>query len=499
VLADLGLLRWQCGDAVDTRDLMLAAFAADPNLPEPRIVGALACFECAEPDRARELLADHARWSYLGPMLESSLATALLQLQRGDDAERRLRALLHRPKAALVARLNLIELLERVNRLDEAETMLHEAQAMGADAKQTLAARASLAARRGHHEEARALFRLELESADQSIVHAPRWCALAKSCDALGDAAGAMEALSHAHAIQMRHAVRLARNTDAPDDDPLRLSRFALEGSAPVAWSEDRTAPAADQSPIFIVGFPRSGTTLLEQMLDAHPGVKSMDERSFVRDVIRAMRVSGLAYPANLDRLDAQQLAELRDLYWRRVGTIVEMDPADRVVDKNPLNMLRLPMIKRLFPNARIVLTLRHPCDVILSNYMQDFRAPKLQILCASLERLALGYAGAMNFWIRHAELLHPDVIELRYEDLLDDTAAETDRLARFLGLDDAAALQQFQQRARAKGYIDTPSYSQVVEPLGKSAIGRWHRYREYIDPVLPTLAPLIDRWGYAA
>jgi hypothetical protein len=102
-----------------------------------------------------------------------------------------------------------------------------------------------------------------------------------------------------------------------------------------------------------------------------------------------------------------------------------------------------------------------------------------------------------MDFWVRHVALFNPAVLELRYEDLLDDVAAQTRRIAEHLELSDATALEKFQAHARAKGFISTPSYAQVVEPLNKKAVGRWERYREYLEPVLPTLEPAMKRWGY--
>ena len=192
-------------------------------------------------------------------------------------------------------------------------------------------------------------------------------------------------------------------------------------------------------------------------------------------------------------------MKELRETYWKCAVDIVDLKLGERLVDKNPLNLMRLPMIHRIFPNARIILALRHPCDVLLSNYMQCFRAPAFQVLCSSFERLSRGYARAMDFWIRHAELFNPTVLELRYEDLLDDVEKQTRRIAHHLDLDDAAVLQQFQNAARTKGFISTPSYSQVVEPLNKKAVGRWHRYHQFLEPVLPRLKPAMERWGYEA
>jgi hypothetical protein len=188
----------------------------------------------------------------------------------------------------------------------------------------------------------------------------------------------------------------------------------------------------------------------------------------------------------------------LRDDYWQAVSRVVKLAPGQTLVDKNPLNILRLPLIRRLFPSARIILALRHPCDVILSCYMQDFRSPVFRVLCSDLETLAGGYVNIMQFWIYHQELLRANVLELRYEETVSDFERQTERIASFLGIDDGHVLAGFAEAARRKGYIGTPSYSQVIEPVNTRAVSRWHAYREYFEPLFPILRPVADHWGYA-
>jgi hypothetical protein len=261
-------------------------------------------------------------------------------------------------------------------------------------------------------------------------------------------------------------------------------------------WKTDN-APDAAHSPIFVLGFPRSGTTMLEQMLDAHPALKSMDEQPFAQRVIERMESFGLRYPEDLGQLDGGQCEALRSTYWSCVAKVAELTPGQRLVDKNPLTMLRLPLLKRIFPNSRIVFVVRHPCDVLLSCYMQHFNAPAFTVLCSSMDRLARGYARAMEFWFDQVEVLKPSVHEWCYEEALEDFDTQVARLGTYLQLDDTAPLKEFSIHARAKGYISTPSYAQVIKPLYRTSRGRWRKYREFFEPVLPTLAPVLEHWGY--
>ena len=236
---------------------------------------------------------------------------------------------------------------------------------------------------------------------------------------------------------------------------------------------------------------------MLETMLDAHPGLTGMDERAFIDNAIDEFKQPGFDYPGQLGKIDTPRANELRANYWKRVDERVQLAPSVRLVDKNPLNIMRLPMIARLFPNAKIILALRHPCDVVLSNYMQAFRSPAYIKLCETIESTAIGYADTFEFWIDQANVLKPDVLELRYEDVVDDIDTQSRRIADFIGIHWDQRMVDFHDRARERGFIATPSYAQVVEPLNRKGVGRWERYRQYLEPAIPHLQHYLDRWNY--
>jgi len=117
--------------------------------------------------------------------------------------------------------------------------------------------------------------------------------------------------------------------------------------------------------------------------------------------------------------------------------------------------------------------------------------------LCSSLERLSKSYVNSMQNWIHHEALLHPNVLRLYYEDTVADFPRQVERIAAFLGIEEHGHLARFSEHAASKGYISTPSYSQVIEPVNTRAKGRWRMYRGYFEPVLPILQPVADHWGY--
>jgi len=497
---NLGLLLLQRGDFLAAREKLLDAIERDPNEPLIRIHAATACARCQDFDRAEALLKPWRQWMPLNdPGLQLELANNLLLLSDGPASQLLLEDLVQMAPDNFEARIRLAGVYERMNRLDDIETLLDATVAAGlvsSDDRRIAVdqLRGGLAARRGRLGEARAL----MESAGpRHPEDASHYFELAKVYDKLGETDRAMQALASAHAIKVEDLKRVApERAKADPEGPLALPEVSAEEYG--NWPKF-TAPDARQSPLFIVGFPRSGTTLLEQMLDAHPGLQSMDENPFFNRLADTLRRHDSRILGSLDVLRQYDVDELRKQYLMLVAERITRRWDAQLVDKNPLNMPWLPFIHRLFPNAKYILAIRHPCDVLLSCYMQNFRSSILLSASASLERLAKAYVAIFESWLRHVDVFKPNVLVSRYEDLVVDTAQQAQRIADFLELGDASPMLRFDQHAREKGYIGTPSYSQVIEPVNTRGINRWHGYRKYFEDVLPILEPMLKRWNYEA
>ncbi len=496
---DHGLLLLDMGRLAEARHRFLDAVDLQPGHLEARIYASLACFECGDAQRAAALIPPPSAWAALPPTLHEELALALMQVGRTEEAEH----LLESPavRGSLSGLVRLAQLHERTNRIEQARAMLEQARArpdaMGMRERiGLLQLEASLAIRNNDFAAARRATDAIVALQPQAPIEANARFTLATIADKLNEPENAMRHLERAHEIQLALAAEIVPTMAATDAEPLKIaSAWLADGEASFRHATD--GPATDASPVFILGFPRSGTTMLEQMLDAHPHYVSMDERATLQRCIERMEAHGFAYPHGLDQLDAAVTNDLRRVYWAEVAKVATLAPGQQLVDKNPLNMLRLPMIVRLFPNAKIILALRHPCDVLLSCYMQNFRSPAFMVLCSSLERLAKSYVNAMRFWIHHQALLAPDTLILRYEETVGDFPAQVDRIGAFLGIVDRDFLAQFSQHAARKGYISTPSYSQVVQPVNTRAVGRWQPYARWLAPALPILQPVANHWGY--
>ena len=317
----------------------------------------------------------------------------------------------------------------------------------------------------------------------------------AQALEGLGDREAAFAAFAAANANQ--------RDTAAPVRDPAR----ALDQVARLSAVYDAGLPAparrgensdGGSDLLFVVGFPRSGTTLLDQILDAHPAVTVIEERPLVAAMIADLTATGRPYPEALADLGADQAEALAAAYRGRLARHVRDPGARYTVDKMPLNLVHVGLIRAVFPEARFVLALRHPCDVVLSCFMQNFRLNDWMAAFSTLEDAAALYAACFEAWQRYVSLVTTPHLTVRYEDVVADVECEARRLLAFLDLGFDARVLAFHEHARTRGVLATPSAAQVTRPIYRSAVARWRRYDFALAPVADRLAPLIERFGYA-
>ncbi|MEQ9334111.1 sulfotransferase [Thalassobaculum sp.] len=250
-------------------------------------------------------------------------------------------------------------------------------------------------------------------------------------------------------------------------------------------------------TPLFLVGFPRSGTTLLDQVLDAHPDVSVVEERPLVAGLIARLNLAGRPYPGALADLPDDLRLEMRQWYRARMARFLPAAPTRYMVDKMPLNLVHAGLIRAVFPEARFLLALRHPCDVVLSCFMQSFQLNSWMVSFTGLEQAARLYRAALGTWEGYAAAFDPPRLTVRYEDMVDDLPREAARILEFLGLPWDDAVTRFDEHARRRGVLATPSAAQVTQPIYRTALDRWRRYDFAMEPVARMLAPEIRRYGY--
>jgi tetratricopeptide (TPR) repeat protein len=408
------------------------------------------------------------------------LGRALSGLGRFDEADAAYRDALAAEPGLAVAYLERGLLLERGNRLGALPALLDEAAAAGVPADNLAYLRALALEREGRLDAA-----LDAARAADDPARAARL--VGRLADRLGDAAAAFDAY--------RELNRLAGDGWAERAAAYRAHVAALRDMMSADYAAGWSALDLDLSrpaPVFLVGFPRSGTTLLDTLLMGHRGVHVLEEAPILQRVAEA-----LGDFARLPEIGADEANGLRALYFSELDALDPTAKDRLVVDKLPLNILGAPLIHRLFPEAKLIFALRHPCDVVLSCFMQDFDLNDAMANFLDLGDAARLYDLVLDFWTRSRAHLPLDVHTLRYEALVADKEREMRALIGFLGLPwDDGALDN-EASAIKRGPIATPSYHQVVQPIYARAAGRWQRYREEMADVLPILAPWAELMDY--
>lgn len=381
-------------------------------------------------------------------------------------------------------------------RAGDLELGLREAEAvLAADPENLRAALVAARCQRRLGRNADALARLDALAVNPADREGRAFVAFeqAAACDRLGQFRRAFTrfAEGNRHLLETARGRSVDRAAFPSQIDTLRR-RFTRD------WVESWTPPvAAPWSPVFLVGFPRSGTTLLDQVLDAHPGLRTVEEKSMLDVAKGAVAELPGGYPDALATMSADQVRAVRTIYEAEVNRYLP-DRGDAVpVDKMPLNIIDMGLIHRLYPEAKVLLALRHPGDVVLSGLMQAFRPNAAMVHFGAIEDTARLYAAVMDLWLTYTDVLPLAVATVRYEDLVRDFETETRRLLGFLELPWDESVRGYRDHARTRA-ISTPSYHQVVQPLYTRSIGRWRNYRPDIEHVFPVLAPYVEAFGYA-
>lgn len=520
---NLGNARSATGDLEGSVTALEKAMALDPMAPPTRLNLAVAFravgrTEAAEallrktaadfPDDARALHELYVQYKREGRhddamlALEAAIArdpdNANLQLKFGvecglynrvAEAEQAFRKAIAADPAMTDAYLGLAVQYEHTNRENEFAPLIALAQA-NAIAEGPLAFMQAFEHRRAKRfEEALASLALVPEAVEPERTLHLRGQIL----DRLGRTDEAFAAFSTTNRLHEASPTRpLQRATELRAQLRSDLALMTPEWAA--SWPE--IAPDRERAdPVFLIGFPRSGTTLLDTILMGHPNTIVLEEQPPLNHVDK--QIGGTAA---LSTLDTAAVADARRLYFEEIAKVAPapLDPAKMLVDKSPLFLSKAALIQRLFPNARFILALRHPCDVLLSCFMSNFRLNNAMSNFLRLEEAADFYDLTFQHWERSRALFPLNVHTIVYERLIDDVETEVRPLFDFLQLDWHEAALDHRATAKARGLITTASYSQVVEPIYKRAAGRWERYRHHLEPILPTLQPWVEKFGYS-
>jgi tetratricopeptide (TPR) repeat protein len=436
--------------------------------------------------RAAEAIAHYQRALAIRPDhagTRSNLGTALADQGRIADAIAHLeRALLLDPNHA-DAHNNLGRVLRNEGRFDEAVAHYDRAIAIRPDYGEAYLNRAQIKSFHRGDADLAALEELaaggNLRANKAVYIH----FALAKALEDTKDYSRALEHL---------HKGNVLKRGQIQYDEAAALARFWRIAKVFDAGLFHRFQGAGDSSPVpvFVLGMPRSGSTLIEQILASHPQIQGAGEltdfETAAQNVLKACHPAA-AYPECVPALDHATPRRIGRSYLERLPALA--DGQMHVVDKLPGNFLHIGLIRLVLPNAKIIHTMRHPIDTCVSCYSKLFTSGHHYAYdLAELGRFYRGYSELMSHW---RSVLPPGaMLEVSYEDVVSDLESQARRLIDYCGLPWDDRCLSFHKTART---VRTASAVQVRQPLFRSSLERWRRYQAGIAPLLDELAPILS------
>ncbi|MBO8206614.1 tetratricopeptide repeat protein [Prochlorococcus marinus XMU1406] len=234
------------------------------------------------------------------------------------------------------------------------------------------------------------------------------------------------------------------------------------------------------ESPVFLIGFPRSGTTLLDTILRSHPEIDVLEEKPLINSVEQMIKSKFKCSLDKLHQLTSKDLDYLRNHYLEILHNNCDNKNAKILIDKFPFQTVCLPLVNLLFPNSKIIFTHRNPYDTVLSCFQQSFEPNNAMANFRSIESASRIYDLTMSTWLDYKEKLKMNYITSKYEDLIEDFDKHILKILDFLDVTWDDNIKNYRNTANERGKINTPSSSQVVQPLYKSSINKWKNYEKY-------------------
>ena len=495
---------WDAHQLDDALNLFMAAVESRPRNVKALLEGARAFGLRYEILRAEEWIDRVARLAGSDPRVTSLVAQTYRLIHRPQRALELLERLHLDGQLAPDMLAELAMLYEQTNQVDRGVQLIRECIAQAPQAPEPLLVLARLLRRAGGATEAgTVLHDLANRPEAHPMLLVQVWGELCQLRDRQGDYDGAVAAIENAKGIlrAMPEAQRLARQALA-NNDVLGQLYADLTPATLDAWAAESLPPDSRCGGIaHLLGFPRSGTTLLEQALGAHPGLADSPERPiFSRDIFRAMYApagSGRPDLATLSAIPLEHLVLQRTRYVDYMEAALGEPIAGRVhLDKNPNHTSLTAGLFRLFPESRFVVALRDPRDVLVSVYLRNFNLTEFSACFLTWGSSCLIYGFEMTVWLRMRELLRDNWLEVRYEDVVEDLEGESRRTLSFLGLEWDPAVLRYRELSPQK-VVNSPSHDTVRQPVHRHAVGRWRHYARHIEPYLDRLQPFVDVFGY--
>ena len=403
------------------------------------------------------------------------------------------------PDAAPDTLVALAEISERQRQLAEAGQLIDRALHLKPDLPAALLVRARLERQAGRLTEAENILKAFPAGAERDVRARAQyelggiWDRQGRYDEAMTAFLAAKELLAPDAAPHIAGAQRIRSQ--------LKEFRHQLKADTLQRWRNAHREFQPVHRMALLCGHPRSGTTLLEQVLDSHPDIVSAEETNIFHDHAYPLLSRNAPPEADvlsvLESAPVERLQEARRNYFRCVESFLGGPVSDRLLlDKNPILTFLIAPFLRIFPETKFLVALRDPRDVVLSCFMQPLPLNQSAAAFLTLAGAVEDYAALMTMYQTLAPLLPNPCLEIRYEDMVDDLESVARKTLDFLGVSWDARVLGFDEHARQK-MVRSPTYADVTKPVFKTAVGRWRHYQKYLEPHLEMLAPFVKAFGY--
>ena len=425
-----------------------------------------------------------------------------LSVRNYEAAQKTFERALNHPEVPIQTFIRLAEIYERHGKQDDALTMIERALKQETNYAPARHMQAKIFRQAKQWERAEELLRALVSNPNCDPSTRPAaWYELASVLDSQKRFDEAMSAFCEAKSLLAGEGTRALPRLRAKQA-MIRETEKNLTEKIMQRWQafgQTQLQPARKLA--LLCGHARSGTTLLEYVLDAHPQIISADETSVLANQISFALGRGNSAPPPLlpllDSMTGRTMRQMRADYFRGMESFLGQPIGERLlIDKNPGLTFDLPVFLRLFPETKFLVALRDPRDVCLSCFMQFAPIVTDSVAWLSLEKTVENYASIMGLWLTLKPHLKNAAIEVRYEDMVENLESNARRVLEFLGLPWDERLLRFNEHAQSKT-VCSPTYAEVTKPVYKNAVGRWRNYEKYFEPHLEKLRPFLRAFGY--
>ena len=395
----------------------------------------------------------------------------------------------------IIAHQNLMEVFEKTNQERELKSAISNAQTVIKDNPIIKLYEGILLSRNEKFVEAKNYLESISFGADEIKNEISRVSTLAKCYDRIGDTDKAFNYFKKANLLTQKTKIKNFDKNKYLQEIKIRKEFFKKSNIE--KWPTLKQ-PDNEPSPIFLIGFPRSGTTLLDTILRSHPLIEVIEEQFMVEQLINSLNQLPNGGLEELKEIKNEQIIKIRKTYFESLESQIQNKNNTKLyIDKLPLNIIHVGEIVRIFPNAKFIVSLRHPCDCVLSCFMQDFELNDAMANFLNLDDSAHLYDAVMNLWTQYTSIFSINYHEVKYENLIENFEPTVRSILNFLELSWDDSVLNYLITAKKRDRIATPSYYQVTKPIYSYAIGRWKRYRKQTSNIYPILEGWIKKFNY--